>query len=205
MMEEFIAAECDEMAFGVDLSNFYCYAYYTEQNNDPGWYKNVLINKIVSEVFGFPYRFGRNLSKIPYLTLHAELRKVGYNMSHSVLKEDDWVERTEHSRDEIEYEKYWWESFFKLSNAEARQVEIRLQLDDRRVHHAAKDYFEVVNGMLTDRRSDLVKAEKEGEKTKAYPDGKSYYDFEVSNGSWVIKLIKPFEVKALFFLSFIAE
>ena len=67
MMEDFIRAECDEMAFDVDLSNFYCYAYYTEQRYDPGWYKNVLINKIVSEVFGSPYRLGRDLIKIPYL------------------------------------------------------------------------------------------------------------------------------------------
>ena len=88
-------------------------------------------------MFGFPYRLGRDLAKLPSRQLNKELLAVGFREQHDVLKEDEWVE-VDHDYKELqeEQEEKWWNKFFSLANPVARQVRMRLSLSSTRTHYA---------------------------------------------------------------------
>ena len=92
-------------------------------------------------MFGFHYRLGSDLDKLPSRQLFDELKQVGFKETADVLVEDDWIEYSENNMDETSQEKIWWTQFFDLSNAAARQVDMRLSIDSQRTHYAALEYI----------------------------------------------------------------
>ena len=99
-------------------------------------------------MFGFPYRLGRDLAKLPSRQLNNELLAVGFREQHDVIKEDEWVEvDPDYKELEEKQENEWWERFFNLANPVARQVGIRLSLTSTRTHYAVKEYLAVMKNM----------------------------------------------------------
>ena len=102
---------------------------------------------------------------------------------------------------EEKQEKEWWERFFNIANPMARQVGIRLSLTSTRTHYAVKDYLAVMKSMIREEHA-KVKASLKNSVTEVIEGMKEGIAPSII---WNWKLVKPFEVKALFFLSCIAQ
>ena len=79
MINQFIKSGCNFKAADVDCSNLYVHAYVNAklEENGTDLHVQMLINKIVSEVFNYPlknpYRFTPVNNKLPVLKLIKEL------------------------------------------------------------------------------------------------------------------------------------
>ena len=103
------------------------------------------------------------------------------------MKSTDWVEVTDlcSKREEWDFgiEKIWWDQYYADKNAEAQVTDMIFRLDMRRVHLAAESFFK----MLFELRRSFVGIDP------------------FINAIRIIRLSKPFEVKALAYISFIAN
>ena len=100
-------------------------------------------------MFGFTqYRFGKDLTQLPIVTLVNELLKVGLDARQKVLKSTDWVEVNDPSckREEWEFgiEKIWWDQYYSDGNADAQYADMIFKLDMKRVHQAAESFFKML-------------------------------------------------------------
>ena len=56
------------------------------------WQDNVLLNKTISEVFGFPFRLGHDFDGIDFFQLHKELIALGLRSNMNFIESGEWFE-----------------------------------------------------------------------------------------------------------------